>query len=398
MKFVGRFSKIDKEDLMKKYDIIIKGGTVVDPSQCLHEAKDVGIVDGRIAALEKDLPADEAETVVDASGKIVTPGLVDLHVHVYWGVAHLGIEPDPNCVAKGATTVFDAGSSGAQTFPGFKKYIIDVSATRIKAFLHVSMQGQLSNVVGELLDLQWADVNRAIKMCEDNKDDIVGVKIRLSSNLVGEHGLECLKRARAVADATNLPLMEHPGPSMTTTEMLNEMKTGDIMTHCYHRGPAGILDEDGKIRSEFRKAVQRGVLMDVGHGAGSFAFEVAKAGLAQDFPPSTISSDLHFYNLYGPVYDLATTASKFLLLGMPFDEVIAEVTTAPAQTMGMENEIGTLKVGAYSDVAVFDLQEGDFEFTDVLKVTMIGHQKLVPVATVKGKNIYTPSSFGLNKT
>ena len=379
---------------MKKYDIIVKGGKVVDPFQGLHEVRDVGIVDGRVAALEQDLPADEAEAVVDASGKIVTPGLVDLHVHVYWGVAHLGIEPDPNCVAKGATTVFDAGSSGAQTFPGFKKYIIDVSATRIKAFLHVSMQGQLSNVVGELLDLQWADVNRAIKMCEDNKDEIVGVKIRLGSNLVGEHGMECLKRARAVADATGLPLMVHPGGTMTTKEMLGEMKSGDIMTHCYHKGPSGILDEDGNIKPEFRKAVQRGVLMDVGHGAGSFSFEVAKAGLAQDFPPGTISSDLHFYNLHGPVYDLATTASKFLLLGMPFEEVIAKVTTAPARTMGMENEIGTLKIGAYGDVAVFDLQEGDFEFTDVLKVTMIGHKKLVSVATVKGKDIYTPSSFG----
>ncbi|MFQ6041110.1 MAG: amidohydrolase/deacetylase family metallohydrolase [Candidatus Poribacteria bacterium] len=378
---------------MKNYDIIVKDGEVVDPSQGLHEVRDVGIVDGRVAALEKDLSADEAETVVDASGKIVTPGLVDLHVHVYWGVAHLGIEPDPNCIAKGATTVFDAGSSGAQTFPGFKKYVIDVSATRIKAFLHVSMQGQLSNVVGELLDLQWADTKRAIKMCEDNKDEIVGVKIRLGSDLVGEHGMESLKRARAVADATELPLMVHPGGPMTTTEMLGEMKSGDIMTHCYHRGPSGILDEDGKIKPEFRKAVQRGVLMDVGHGAGSFSFEVAKAGLAQDFPPGTISSDLHFYNLHGPVYDLATTASKFLLLGMPFDEVIAKVTTIPARVMGIENEIGTLRVGAYGDVAVFDLQEGDFEFTDVLKVTMIGHKKLVPVKTIKGKNIYTPSSF-----
>ena len=377
------------------YDLIVKGGRLVDPLLGVDGKRDIGICGERIAAVEEKIDADQAAAVIDAQEKLVTPGLIDLHVHVWWGVAHLGIEPDPNCVRHGATTVYDAGSSGADTFPGFKKYVIDVSATRIKAFLHVSSQGQLANDIGELTDLRYADVKRAVRMCEENREDIVGVKIRMSKGIVGENGREGLKRAREVCEATGLPLMLHPNASpLSIEEMLAEMRAGDIMTHCFHASDTGLLDGSSRVRPAVRRAVEEGILFDVGHGAGSFAFEVAEAALAQEFKPGTISSDLHHYNLHGPVYDLATTVSKFLLLGWSLEEAIEKVTAAPARTMGMEEEIGTLKPGAWADVAIFDLQTGSFEYVDARGEMRVGEQRLVPVETLRAGVRYAPEEDG----
>ena len=377
-----------------KYDLLIRGGALIDPEQGLHDRRDIAVSGGRIAEVAPEIFEENAQTVIDASGKLVTPGLIDLHVHVWWGVAHLGIEPDPNCVARGVTTVFDAGSSGADTFPGFKKYVIDVSATRIRAFLHVSSQGQLSRDIGELSDLRYADVGRAVRMCEAHRDDILGVKIRMSRNIVGENGKEGLKRAREVCEATGLPLMLHPNDSpVSMPEMLAEMRPGDILTHCFHRSDTGVLNSSGAVLPEVQKAVENGILLDVGHGAGSFAFDVAEAALAQGIRPGTISSDLHRYNLNGPVYDLATTLSKFLLLGLSLDEAIEKVTAAPARAMGMLGEIGTLKPGAAADLAIFDLKDGTFAFTDTKRQTRTGEQKLDPVSTVRAGRLYAPSAF-----
>ena len=377
-----------------QYDILLKGGTVIDPAQGLHAVRDIAITDSRIATVTEEIYEEDARTILDASGKVVTPGLIDLHVHVWWGVAHLGIEPDPNCVARGVTTVFDAGSAGADTFPGFKKYVIDVSATQIKAFLHVSSQGQLSQTIGELTDLRYADVKRAVQMCEAHRDDIVGIKIRMSKNIVGENGKEGLKRAREVCEATGLPLMLHPNDSpLSLNDMLAEMRSGDILTHCFHRSDTGILDSGGTIRPEARKAADRNILFDVGHGAGSFAFDVAEAALAQGLVPGTISSDLHKYNLHGPVYDLTTTLSKFLQLGLSLESVLEKATTAPAKAMGMQEELGTLKPGTVADLAVLKLETGTFEFTDAKGQTRTGEQKLDPVSTIRNGRLYAPSAF-----
>ena len=376
------------------HDLLIRGATLVDPAQGLHAARDIAIADGRIAAVAEEIFEEEAETVVQAAGKLVTPGLIDLHVHVYWGVSHYGIPPDPHCVARGATTVYDAGSSGADTFPGFKKYVIDVSATRVKAFLHISSQGMLCRSVGELTDIRYADVKRAIRMCEEYSDDIVGVKVRLTTQLVGDNGKEGLKRAREVADATRLPLMVHPnaGP-LSLAEVLAEMRPGDILTHCFHENETGVVDSDRKVKPEARQASDEGILLDVGHGQGSFSFEVAEAAMSQGLLPGTISSDLHIYSVDGPVYDLATTVSKFLLLGLSLDEAIEKVTAAPARAMGMLGEIGTLKPGACADLSLFDLESGSFTFEDCKKQTRTGGQRLVPVSTIRGGRLYDPSAF-----
>ncbi len=380
--------------MQAKYDLLIRGGTLIDPAQGLHAVRDIAISKDRIAAVVDEIFEEEAQTVIDASGKLVTPGLIDLHVHVWWGVSHYGIEPDPTCLARGVTTAFDAGSAGADTFAGFKKYVIDVSATQLKAFLHVSSQGMLSPTIGELTDLRYADVKRAVQTCEKYKEDIVGVKIRMTTNLVGDNGKESLKRAREVCEATGLPLMLHPNASpLSLADMLAEMRSGDILTHCFHNSDTGILDDSGALRPEARKAVADGILFDVGHGAGSFAFDVAEAALAQETPPGTISSDLHVYNLHGPVYDLLTCVSKFLLLGLSLEDAIEKVTAAPARAMGMLGEIGTLQEGALADVAILEHNTGTFTFTDSKKQTRTGEQKLDPVSTIRAGRLYAPSAF-----
>ncbi len=371
-------------------DLLLRGGMLVDPHQGIGDIRDIGVRGGRIAVVAEAV-SEGATTTLDVGGKVVTPGLIDLHVHVWWGVAHLGIEADPHCVRRGATTVYDAGSAGADTFPGFKKYVIDVSATRIKAFLHIASQGQLNNEIGELTDLRYADVDKAAAMCERYKEDIVGVKIRMTRNLVGDNGREGLKRARAVCEATGLPLMLHPNASpLNLADMLGQMQDGDIMTHCFHSSDTGVLDEAGKVRPEAVAASERGVLFDVGHGAGSFSFQVAETAMRQGLRPGTISSDLHHYNLHGPVYDLATTLSKFMHLGWSLEEAVERATAAPARAMGMLGEIGTLAVGACADVAVFDVEEGAFDFFDASGVKRIGERRLVPVVTVRAGEIYEP--------
>ncbi len=377
------------------YDMLIKGGTVIDPAQDLHAVRDVGIAGGRVAAVDDEIYEETAQTVIDAAGYLVTPGLIDLHVHVWWGVSHYGVEPDPTCLARGVTTVYDTGSSGADTFPGFKKYVIDASATRIKAFLHLSSQGMLSADTGELTDLRFADVGRAVRMCEEHKDDIVGVKIRMTTNLVGENGKEGLKRARQVCDATGLPLMIHPNASPVSFEdMMDELRPGDIVTHCFHQSGTGILDDSGAVRPAARRAAQNGILFDVGHGQGSFAFDVAEAAMSQDFPPGTISSDLHVYNLNGPVYDLVTTVSKFLVLGLSPDQALEKVTAAPARAMGMLGDIGTLSSWRDGGPCHPRTQIGQLRF---LRCTGIGpvpaEQKLQPVSTIRGGRLYAPSAF-----
>ncbi len=376
------------------YDMLIKGGTVIDPAQDLHAVRDVALAGGRVAAVDDEIYEETAQTVIDAAGYLVTPGLIDLHVHVWWGVSHYGVEPDPTCLARGVTTVYDTGSSGADTFPGFKKYVIDASATRVKAFLHVSSQGLLSPGIGELTDLRFADVSRAVRMCEEHKDDIVGVKIRMTRSLVGENGKEGLKRARQVCDATGLPLMIHPNASPVSFEdMMDELRPGDIVTHCFHKSDTGILDDSGAVRPAARRAAQNGILFDVGHGQGSFAFDVAEAAMSQDFPPGAISSDLHVYNLNGPVYDLVTTVSKFLVLGLSLDQALEKVTAAPARAMGMLGEIGTLCPGARADLAILELNSGSFVFTDARDRTRSAEQKLQPVSTIAGGRLYAPSAF-----
>jgi dihydroorotase len=377
------------------YDLFIAGGTLVDAEQRIYDRRDVAFTDGRVAAVESHIDRNQAKAVIDATGKIVSPGLIDAHVHVYEGVSHYGINADQTCLAKGATTVVDAGSAGANTFAGFRKYVIETSQTRILAHVNISSMGMLSREIGELDNIKWASVPKALETIERNRDLVLGVKVRLSKDLVGyAAGLQPLYLAREAADAAGLPIMVHPQDSWANSldEVLAVMRDGDVMTHMYHGLPHGILDENGKIRPSVRSARERGVNFDVGHGFGSFDWDVCEKALVQEFGPTTISSDLHVYNLHGPVYDLVTTVSKFLLLGMSLEDALAKVTAAPACVVGMRGRIGTLAPGAEGDAVVLDLQEGNFDFQDWRRVSRNGTLRLVPVTIVKAGSVVDPAA------
>jgi len=386
----------------RMFDLIVRGGRVVDPSQNLDAVADIGVVGSRIAAVGASLaPQGVRGAVVDASGLLVTPGWVDLHTHVYWGVAPLGVEADAHCLRRGVTTAVDAGSSGASTFPGFKRYVIDVSLTRVVAMLHLSAIGMArddsfgAEAIGELEDIRWANVDSAISLARAHADVITGIKIRTSQEHVGrdaDRTREVLRRARQVADAIGKPVMVHPGhTAIPLDEILGYLVRGDVVTHVYHGRDEGVLDDTGVVRASVRAAVERGVSFDVGHGAGSFTWRVARAGLAQGVLPGTISSDIHAWNIAGPVYDLATTASKFLHLGLSLPAVLQRVTSTPAACIGRSGELGTLTPGAAADISLFRVVEGEFDFRDSAGEAELGGARLDPVAVIRSGRHYTCS-------
>jgi dihydroorotase len=371
---------------MTAYDLLITGGTVIDPASGLHDRRDVGIADGRIVAVAARLSTSDARDVVDATDRLIVPGLVDLHVHVYTGVADLSVEADPTCLGRGVTTVVDAGSSGANTFPGFRRHVVDASRGRVLAYLNISATGQIDPFLGELHDLRFADPERAAAVARAHPDVVVGFKVRVSEMLAGPNGLAGLDRALEAGRATGLPVMVHiGGTSFDIEEALDRLRPDDVVTHAYTGwNPGGILTDAGRVVAAAREARTRGVRFDVGHGAGSFTWRTAEAALADGFRPDTISSDLHRFNIATPVHDLATTLSKFLLLGLSIDDVVAMATTAPAAALGPAGlGLASLAVGAAADVTVLALEDGRFELVDSAGTSRDARQRLVPVATVR---------------
>ena len=376
----------------KPYDLLIKGGKVIDPSQGLEGEYDVAVRAGKIASVAPGMPEAHAGHVIRAQGKIVTPGLIDLHVHLFPYVGPYGIEPDPYCVRRGVTSVIDAGTSGAFTFPAFRRFIIERAATRIRALLHVVSIGMVAGStpnMGELEDLRYCDPKLAAEAASKNRDLIVGFKIRFSKQYTGPNDLEGMRRAREAADEAGLPIMIHIGGSYSPLkELLALMKKGDVVTHSFNSHPNGLLDSGGKIVPEVLEARERGVLFDVGHGAGSFSFEVMEKCLNQGFLPDTISSDLYSANINGPVYDLVTTLSEFLLLGMNLHDVIARATVNSSRVFDFGASIGTLKPGSEADVSVLELRDGEFTFTDSDGKSRTGGSKLEAMTTVRGGKVF----------
>lgn len=371
------------------YDLLVKGGVTIDPSQNLHRQQDIAVYKGIIEAVESDISADQAKEVLDVSGYFVAPGFIDLHVHIYPGVSHYGIDCDPYTLAQGVTTVTDAGSAGADTFEGFRRYVVDPSRAGIYAFLNISSTGMISPNVGELEDLRFADVEKAVKSCEKNRDIIRGIKVRLSKNIVGKNQIEPLKLALKVAEEAGMPVMVHHGNTPTPLiDIVSELRKGDILTHCFHGLEHGILDSDGAVLGCIEDAVKRGVILDVGHGKGSFSFDVAKKALSQEIVPDTISTDLHYYNVFGPVYSLAVTASKFLHLGLSLEQVLERITIKPAKILGVDRDHGNLRRGSAADITVFELEEGKFVLEDTVGKKVTGGKMIKPVAVIKDGQIY----------
>ena len=367
------------------HDILIKGARVVDPSQGLDSVKDVALAEGKVSCVADRIEPARAADVLDATGLILTPGLIDLHVHVHWGVSHYGVDPDLTCLARGVTTAVDAGSAGAHTYPSLKRFIIDRSQTRLYAFLNIAYQGMIGEEVDELEDLRYANRDLAIEI--GRAPEIVGIKARM--NRVGENPATApLRTAIDVAEVLNKPLMIHisteKGMHVPLGAVLELMRPGDIVTHTYHGKDGGIVDEHDRLKPEVQRARERGILFDVGHGAGSFAFRVARAALAAGFKPDTISSDIHTLSIGGPAFDLPTTMSKFLHLGLGLSQVVERATWAPARILALDDRIGTLKQGAEGDLCLFRLQSGAFPLHDCVGCSETGASLLAPVHVFKG--------------
>jgi dihydroorotase len=370
------------------YDTLIRGGRLIDPLNGIDGIYDLAIEGTQIAQVGIGLDASLARQVLDAQGMLVVPGLIDLHVHVHWGVSHYGIDADSSCLAKGVTTAVDAGSAGAYTYPSLKRWVIDASQTELYAFLNIAYLGMIGDQVGELEDERFVDEALAVRVA--GAPEVLGIKARLDR--VGSHRATLpLARAVAVAESVGKPVMVHIGSAarmhVPLDEVLSLLRPGDIVTHTYHGKDSGLLDERGTVRTAALAARRRGVLFDVGHGAGSFSFAVARAALEQGFPPDVISSDLHTYSLLSPVGDLATTMAKFMHLGMPLVDTLRRVTEAPAAVIGQARRLGHLAPGADADVAILKLEPGMYQFRDCDGKVELGAERLRPVCTIKRGNM-----------
>ena len=366
----------------EKFDLLIKGGTVIDPGRQLHAPMDVAVLNGKIQEMSADIAESRALRVISAKGKIVTPGLIDIHQHCYDGVADC-VNADHFCLAKGVTTVVDGGSAGYPAIANFRKYVINTSVTRIKALVNISPFGAVGPG-GNVDVLKAVDPDLAAKAAEDNKPVVVGIKVRLGAEIQGADDIEFLKRGVQAAQATGLPLMAHiDGPYSPLTELLPMLRKGDVYTHFLHAHQHGSLDANGKLLPVVLEARQRGVLFDVAQGRSHLSWDVAEKCLAQGFSPDTLSTDLTRVTASDRVFDLPTMVSKFMALGVNMDKAIQMVTTNAARVFDFGTQLGTLKPGGEADISIFEVREGNFEFEDSDGKKRSGRQKLVSTAVIR---------------
>jgi dihydroorotase len=385
----GAFAAMGPND---KFDLVVKGGEVLDPSQNLRARRDIGIRFGVVEALEADIPADRALKVLNVGGKLVTPGLVDLHAHVFPYGSAIGIPADELLSFQATTTTVSAGDAGANNFAAFRRHIVPQTRTRLYAFVHIANIGLTAFPVPELYNIDFAQVDAAAKAVAENADIVLGVKVRMSENVIARHGMEPLRRAiLACEKAGGAKVMCHIGGVETPklmSDILDLLRPGDVLTHAYSGAPnlGGAFTnivQDGKLLPAALAAKQRGVVFDVGHGGGSFDYMVAEAAMAAGAGPDTISSDIHVFsgNTPGMPY-LTWVMSKFLNLGLTLEQVVAMATVNPAKAINRAPKLGTLQVGAPGDVSVLEVVEGPVEFVDTRNNKRQGKVHLKPAGAV----------------
>ncbi len=367
------------------YDLILRGGRLLDPGTGRDETTDVAFTGGKVAAIGSGLQGRAAR---DVSGCIVMPGNIDFHTHVYWGGTSISIDADKLARRCGTTTWLDVGSAGPGNFAGFRKHVIEASQTRILAYLHVSHAGIFafshSVMVGESQDMRLMDTETCAAVARDNPDLIRGIKVRVGANTSGVNGIAPLYHALEAADRAGLPVMCHiDRPPPRYADVLRELRPGDVLTHCFKPFPNAPCHADGRIKDACWQARERGVIFDIGHGKGSFDFAVAESMLEGGFPPDIISSDVHALCIDGPAYDNMETMSKFLHLGMDLPGIVRAVTATPAGLL-KRPDLADLSDGSTGDATVMRLDEGRFTFADVSGQTRIGRQRFVLDSVVVG--------------
>jgi dihydroorotase len=369
------------------YDLVIKSGRVIDPSQELDSVLDVAIQDKKVAALKHQIPAGGCRQVIDATDKIVTPGLIDLHTHVYHDVTFIGVEPDIIGVNAGVTTVVDAGSSGPATLAGFRRFVISQASTSIFPFLNICSTGLC--VLPEIRHWDDIDIKGVIETVEKNRDLIKGIKVRLVGPLVKEEGLKVFKTAKKVAVDTRLPLMVHIGdqdakePWRLSGEMLPLMEAGDVLSHIYSTLPGRVFGQDGKPLPQLEEARERGVFLEVARGRTHMSYKVARAAIEQGIIPSILSTDVTSASYKGPVYNLLAVMSQFMALGLGLEQLVRMTTVNPARVLRMEDSIGNLKVGTSADISILRIAEGKWTFVDSERESLPTQKVLMPIMTIK---------------
>ncbi len=376
-----------------KFDLVIKGGEVLDPSQGLRARRDIGIRFGVVEALAQDIPAAKALKVLDASGKLVTPGLIDLHAHVFPYGSAIGIPADELVPFQGTATLVSAGDAGANNIAAFRRAVVPQTRARLYAFVHIANIGLAGFPVPELYNIDFAQVEAAAKAVAENADLVIGVKVRMSENVIAKHGLEPLKRAIKACEmsGSGAKVMCHIGGVETPelmSQILDTLRAGDVLTHSYSGAPniAGKFTNivlDGKLLPAALAAKQRGVVFDVGHGGGSFDYTVAEAAMPAGAGPDTISSDIHVFsgNTPGMPY-LTWVMSKFLNMGLTLEQVVAMATINPAKVINRAPKLGTLQVGAPADVSLLEVVEGPVEFVDTRNNKRQGKVHIKPSGAV----------------
>ena len=373
---------------MAEYSLIIRGARVIDPAEGVDRYSDIAIKDGKISGIGNFADAS-ADRIIDATGMVASPGWIDLHAHVYEGaVMSGGVHADRDAgVATGVTTVVDAGSAGAGTWQGFKEYVVERSTTRVLAFMNVSLMPARGPRHG---DWQNFSQGKTIKLAEQEAESglCLGINVLASQNHCGNLGITPMKLARQASRLSGTGLMVHLGEAPPIVEdVLNLMDDGDILTHCFKGTAGNILGRDKKPLPETWAAIERGVKFDIAHGSASFSFETARYAMDAGVPLHAISTDLHGGNLHGPVFDMATTMTKFLHLGLSLPEVIRLSTQSPAELIHREHELGSLAPGREADITLFRLIDGDFEVMDSERQREVASQRLQVEYTVRAGQV-----------
>jgi len=361
-------------------DLILRGGHLIDPAQNIDRVSDIRFSNGLVAAIGDNLSADTQTVVKDVRGQIVTPGLIDLHTHVYWGGTSIGVDAVELARRSATATFVDAGTAGAGNFPGFRKHVIEPARpVRILPLINLSFAGifafSRTVMVGECEDIRLLDINECVRVARENADLVVGVKVRVGRSASGSSGLSPLDMALEVAEAVGLPLMahlDHPPPSRL--DVMSRLRPGDILTHCFRPFPNAPNGPNGGVRPEVMAARERGVIFDVGHGFGSCGFATSRAMLAAGFLPDVISSDVHVLSINGPAFDLLQTLAKFHALGMTLRQVVACASVNAARAI-RRPELGSLKVGALGDASVFEVIDEPTTYTDVTGEVITGERR-----------------------
>lgn len=384
------------------HSLLIKNANVMDLPTGRVERREIYIENGVIKRISSKIDKN-AQYVADADGLIVTAGLVDVHSHLYHNTELIGVDPQRYDLPKGVTYCIDQGSAGADNYADFRDRVIASTDVRVRSFLNCSRIGMpVSSLAdtgeepgpGELAETAYFDRDALMETYRTYADELLGVKVRLTPNICPKRPLETLREVVSVAEELGVRVSVHGNHALglKAEDILGVLRKGDIFTHTYHDGETGILDEDGNVRECVRRAREKGVIFDTGHGVNSLSFKVMKRAAEQGFFPDTISTDLHNLNINGPVYDMPTTISKFLCCGMPIHEALKRCILNPAELLGLKDKAVCLREGDVADIAAFERKEGLFAYKDAMKVSIEGRYRLEARFTVAGSKLFYGTS------